>query len=130
MFNLSINNLHTPQGQPAKLKPTFDKLDRDKLDKDIEKRYENAGVPPEAMSFWNKLDEVFLRLESEALINDEVHPLDVLLSKQHFHTDVEQTEFIPQQIIDAVQKDHASLPEVCEVQKTYSRLRIINICGW
>ena len=89
----------------------------DKLKRDISK-YENAGVPPEKMNFWNKVGEVFALLEVKASVRDEVHPLSALQSKQRF-TKSGQTHgqvmlAVPECVSTALDKDRAPLPEVCD----------------
>ena len=92
----------------------MEKLDIDNLKRDINK-YESAGVPPEKMTFWLRIDETLARLESEAVVRDEVHPLDALLAKEHFSSteDSDLGAHVPECVTNALQKDKAPLPEVC-----------------
>ena len=84
-----------------------------KLKKDISK-YENAGVPHEKMGFWHKVDEVFSKLDIVAILSDEVHPLNALLSREHFtNTNGDLSQQIPMSITAALEKDQNPLPEVC-----------------
>ena len=84
-----------------------------KLRRDVS-RYEIAGVPPEKMGFWQRVDEVFSKLDLEATLSDDIHPLNALLSREHFasgHNDV--TKQVPVSITAALEKDQVPLPEVC-----------------
>ena len=84
-----------------------------KLKRDISK-YENAGVPHEKMSFWHKVDEVFSKLDIMATLSDEVHPLNALLSREHFtNTYDDMSQQIPVSITAALERDQNPLPEVC-----------------
>ena len=91
----------------------MEKLDIEKLRRDILK-YENAGVPHERMGFWHRVDEVFSTLDSLATLSDEFHPLNALLSREHF-TDISRDVSleVPGLITAALEKDCAPLPEVC-----------------
>ena len=101
----------TPPSRPEKLKPSVEKLDIEKLKRDISK-YESAGVPPEKMGFWTRIDEMLARLETEAVVRDEIHPLDILLSKEQFTTEEDLGVQVPESITNALQKDKAPLSEV------------------
>ena len=92
----------------------MEKLDVVKLKRDILK-YESAGVPPEKMDFWQRVDVVFSKLDFEATLNDEVHLLNALLSKEHFtYTHDHVSAQVPVNITTALEKDQAPLPEVCK----------------
>ena len=92
----------------------MEKIDIEKLKRDVFK-YENAGVPHEKMSFWLRVDEVFSTLESVATQNDEVHPLNALLSREHFSNILSDVSLeVPVLISAALERDQAPLPEVCK----------------
>ena len=83
-------------------------------------KYENAGVPHEKMSFWLRVDEVFSTLDTMATLSDEVHPLNALISREHFSDFSSNVSMeIPVSITGALEKDHAPLPEVFIYIQTY-----------
>ena len=103
---------NTPTGTPSKLSPTYDKLDRGKLKRDIG-RYGNAGVPQEKLTFWNQIDSVFSFLDSEAVVRSEMHPLDSLLAKEKVISDEGlAVPHVSSEVVGMLEKDRAPLPEV------------------
>ena len=75
-------------------------------------KYEKAGVPHEKMGFWLRVDELFSTLDNVATLSDEVHPLNALVSREHF-SDRSSNVLIPVSITGALEKDQALLPQVC-----------------
>ena len=100
-----------PTGTPSKLAPSYDKLDRVKLKRDIQ-RYGNAGVPQEKLTFWNQIDSVFSSLDSEAAVRSEIHPLDALLAKEKVISEEAAIPHVGSEVMGMVEKDRAPLPEV------------------
>ena len=108
---MSCNYRKPPLALHPNLPPTYDKLDRGKLKKDIE-RYGSAGVPQEKMSFWKEIDSIFSSLDSEAAVRSEIHPLDALLAKGKIISEEAVVPHVSSKVVGTVEKDRAPIPEV------------------
>ena len=79
----------------------YDKLDREKLKRDIE-YYGSAGVPQEELAFWNQIDFVLCTLDSEAALRSEIHLLDAHLAKEKVISEEAAVSHVSSEVVGMV----------------------------
>ena len=100
-----------PTGQPEVLQPSFEKLDLQKLMNDVPK-YVRAGLPHEKMTFWENLKDKLHSMTASSSGPSIINALRKRREQQCETQDNNGDLSISSNVLSALEKDRAPLPEV------------------